>query len=64
MMMKTYFNTQGSLPYHVKERVVLGNTDGLDTSRDEDGKEECDCREKDGGKEEGHVQDAETGDII
>ena len=23
MMMKTYFNTQGTLPYHVKERVVI-----------------------------------------
>ena len=24
MMMKTYFNTQGSLPYHVKEKVITG----------------------------------------
>ena len=23
MMMKTYFNTQGSLPYHVKEKVII-----------------------------------------
>ena len=26
MMMKTYFNTQGSLPYHVKEIVVAGES--------------------------------------
>lgn len=25
MMMKTYFNTQGSLPYHVKETVVISD---------------------------------------
>ena len=25
MMMKTYFNTQNSLPYHVKEKVVIEN---------------------------------------
>ena len=30
MMMKTYFNTQDSLPYHVKEKVIntIGSTDG------------------------------------
>ena len=28
MMMKTYFNTQGSLPYHVRETVVNKSEDG------------------------------------
>ena len=27
MMMKTYFNTQGSLPYHIKEKTVTGSTE-------------------------------------
>ena len=27
MMMKTYFNTQGSLPYHIKEKTVTGSAE-------------------------------------
>ena len=27
MMMKTYFNTQGCLPYHVKEKVIIHQTE-------------------------------------
>lgn len=37
MMMKTYFNTQNSLPYHVKETVVLRNNDSFAGSRQHNG---------------------------